>query len=307
MTTKELSHFIQEQASQLGFDAVGFARAERVPDEEQSRFQTWLKEAHHGEMSYMERNLEKRMDPRLLVEGCRSVLVVALNYFPSQRQKDNVPKVAKFAYGMDYHTIIRGKLYQLLEKIRKQGIPVNGRAFSDSAPVFERYWAWKAGLGWLGKNQNLIIPGLGSFFLLGELMVDIELEYSVQMENKCGNCEKCLSACPTKALEGNRIDARKCLSYLTIEKKGSFSIEEEERVGENDWVFGCDICQDVCPWNRFSKPHSHIELEPKPSFLSLDFNKMQQMNPVDFHEHFSGTCLQRAGFDGFQRNLSAIQ
>jgi epoxyqueuosine reductase len=305
MTTTELSLFIRNQAELLGFDACGFAKAEPLPKKDQINVESWLKDGFHGDMSYMERNLDKRLDPRLLVEGSKSVVMVALNYFPSQSQTPTAPKVARFAYGLDYHFIIRGKLNQLMDKIREQGIQVNGRAFSDSAPILERHLAWKAGLGWQGKNQNLIIPGSGSFFLLGELLIDLDLDYDTPMENRCGSCNKCLQACPTKALNERCLDARRCLSYLTIEKKGPFSEEESKRVGENDWIFGCDICQEVCPWNRFTSANSIPELQPTEHFLQLDENKFRKLNSASFKTYFSGTCLERTGLDGLQRNLAA--
>jgi len=307
MTTTELSHFVQEQAGLLGFDTCGFARAESLPSQDILNVETWLKDGFHGEMSYMGRNLDKRLDPRLLVEGCKSVVVVALNYATSASQLPAAPKVARFAYGLDYHHIIRGKLNQLMDNIREKGIQVNGRAFSDSAPIMERYWAWKAGLGWLGKSQNLILPANGSYFLLGELLIDLELDYGKPMESRCGSCCKCLNTCPTKALDGKCLDARRCLSYLTIEKKGPFSAEESKRVGENDWIFGCDICQEVCPWNRFAKANVLSELQPTDHFLDLDETKFRKLNPTSFKTYFSDTCLERTGLDGLQRNLSAKQ
>lgn len=305
MTTTELSLFIRNQAGLLGFQACGFARAESLPEQEHLNVEAWLNESLHGEMSYMARNLDKRLDPCQLVEGSKSVVVVALNYYPSTLQSPTAPKVAKFAYGLDYHQIIRGKLSQLMEKIREQGIPVNGRSFSDSAPIMERYWAWKAGLGWLGKNQNLILPGSGSFFLLGELIVDLDLDYGTPAKNQCGNCTKCLDACPTMALNGKRLDARRCLSYLTIEKKGEFSDQEATMVGGNEWIFGCDICQDVCPWNRFAQANTIPELQPTDHFLNLDEAKFHKLNETSFKTYFSGTCLERTGLVGIHRNLTA--
>jgi len=192
-----------------------------------------------------------------------------------------------------------------MDKIREQGIQVNGRAFSDSAPIMERYWAWKAGLGWLGKNQNLILPNGGSYFLLGELLIDQELVYGTPIENRCGSCAKCLQACPTQALDRNCLDARRCLSYLTIEKKGAFSAEEAKKVGENDWIFGCDICQEVCPWNRFAKANSIAELQPTEHFLQLDETKFRKLNAASFKTYFSDTCLERTGLNGIHRNLAA--
>ncbi|MCX6308107.1 MAG: tRNA epoxyqueuosine(34) reductase QueG, partial [Bacteroidia bacterium] len=253
------------------------------------------------------RNLDKRLDPRLLVEGCKSLVVVALNYFPSKTPFSTTPKVAKFAYGLDYHPIIRTKLSRLMDKIREQGIQVNGRAFSDSAPIMERYWAVKAGLGWLGNNQNLILPGSGSYFVLGELLIDLELDYSTPMKSRCGSCTKCHEACPTKAIDGHCLDARRCLSYLTIEKKGSFSEQEAKMVGENDWVFGCDICQEVCPWNRFAKSNSMVELQPTEHFLQLDETKFRKLNATSFQTYFFFFFLERTGLDGLLRNLATKQ
>ncbi|HET9570456.1 MAG TPA: tRNA epoxyqueuosine(34) reductase QueG [Bacteroidales bacterium] len=305
MTTTELSQFIRTHAGLLGFQSFGFAQAAPLPEQDKIHFKTWLNSGFQGEMTYLERNLDKRLDPTLLVEGCKSVVIVALNYYPSERQSPSAPKIAKFAYGLDYHYIIRGKLNRILEKIREQGVTVNGRAFSDSAPLMERYWAWKAGLGWLGKNQNLILPGCGSYFLLGELLIDLELDYGMPMESHCGTCNKCHQACPTKAFDKNCIDARRCLSYLTIEKKGSFSNLESKMVGENDWIFGCDICQDVCPWNRFAQATTISELQPTEHFLILDEAKIQKLNPASFKTYFSGTCIERTGLEGLHRNLAA--
>ena len=307
MTTMELSLFIRNQAVLLGFDACGCAKAEPRPDQEQLNMKAWLLEDFHGEMSYMGRNIEKRMDPRLLVGGCKSIVMVALNYYPAANRLPSMPKVARFAYGLDYHFIIRGKLNQLLEKLREQGVGVSGRAFSDSAPIMERFWAWKAGLGWLGKNKNLLIPGSGSYFLLGELLIDLELEYGTPIENRCGTCDKCLQACPTKALDGKRLDARPCLSYLTIEKKGPFSAAETTLVGQNDWVFGCVICQEVCPWNRFAQATITPELQPTEHFLDLDETKLRKLNPASFKAYFKGTCIERTGLEGLQRNLATYQ
>jgi len=302
----EQSVFIRDQARLLGFDACGFARAEALPEEQRTSMDRWLSNDSHGEMSYMARNLDKRLDPRLLVDNCRSVVVVALNYYPSHHQLPETPKVARFAYGLDYHHIIRGKLNQLLDRIREQGIQVQGRAFSDSAPILERYWAWKAGLGWIGKNQHLIVPGKGSYFLLGELLIDLELEYDMPMQNHCGSCSKCLVTCPTSALNGNRLDANRCISYLTIEKKGLFSTDEATYVGGSNWVFGCDICQEVCPWNRFASANSISELQPTEHFLNLDESKFRKLNESSFSAYFSGTCLERTGLENFKRNLRAI-
>jgi epoxyqueuosine reductase len=305
MTTAELSTFIRNEALLLGFGSCGFAQACALPESERIRFEEWLREERQGEMSYMSRNLEKRLNPTLLLEGCRSVVVVALNYFPLQKQKPEAPKVARFAYGRDYHGLIRAKLYQLLEALRKQDVAVNGRAFSDSAPVAERFWAAQAGLGWIGKNKQLILPGKGSYYLLGELMLDLELEYGKPLEPHCGKCHRCLDACPTKALDGKGLDARKCLSCLTIEKKGPFTSEESNLMKYNPWVFGCDLCQEACPWNHFAQPNSVPEFQPSEEFLSLDWDAFSHLTPDYFTEIFTGTCLERTGLEGLQRNLEA--
>jgi epoxyqueuosine reductase len=303
MTTTELSLFINEQSRLLGFDACGFARAEALPETEHTHFLDWLKEGRHGEMNYLSRYLDIRMDPRLLVDGCRSIVVVALNYFSLLEQPPGSPKIARFAFGSDYHGLIRAKLKTLLTRIREQGIEVNGRAFSDSAPIAERYWAWKAGLGWKGKNQQLLLPGKGSFFLLGELVLDLELEYGIPMESRCGTCTRCLESCPTQALHENHLDASHCLSYLTIEKKEPFSVKESKTVGESTYVFGCDICQEACPWNRFASPNTTLELQPSKGFLALDENGFRQLTPATFKTIFSGTCLERIGLEGLLHNL----
>jgi epoxyqueuosine reductase len=305
MTTAELSAYIRNEALQLGFDSCGFAQAGALPESERIRLEEWLWEERQGEMSYMSRNLEKRLNPTLLVKGCRSVVVVALNYFPLQKQNPEAPKLARFAFGRDYHGLIRAKLYQLLETLRKQGIAVNGRAFSDSAPVAERFWAAQAGLGWIGRNRLLIVPGKGSYYLLGELMLDLELEYGTPLESHCGKCRRCLDACPTNALDQKGLDARKCLSCLTIEKKGPFTSEESSLMKDNPWIFGCDICQEVCPWNHFAQPNSVPEFQPSDRFLSLDWEAFSHLTPGYFAEIFSGTCLERAGLEGLRRNLEA--
>jgi len=304
MTTGELSTFIKKQALELGFDACGFAKAGPISESAMANYGLWLKGKNHAGMQYMEKNQEKRYNPRLLVEGCRSLIVVAINYNPIEKQGLKRPQIAKFAYGKDYHEIIRTKLRTLLQKINETGQVVHGRAFADSAPIAERYWASLAGLGWLGKNHHLIIPGKGSYFLLGELLVDLELEYDVPLSNHCGKCRRCLDACPTNALnETSGVDANRCLSYLTIEKRGPFNEMEALSVKENNCLFGCDKCQDVCPWNRFASGNSIPDFQPKDGFLSMEREDFEKMTEKDFKDFFAGTCLERTGYDGFVRNL----
>jgi epoxyqueuosine reductase len=305
MTDPQLSLFVKEQAFLLGFDACGIAAASELPEEERARFSSWLTEKRHAKMSYMENHFEKRMDPRLLVPGCQSVVVVALNYFPRTKQRPSTPKVARFAYGTDYHDVIRSKLRTLIERLNEKGFTTQGRAFSDSAPIAERFWAQKAGLGWIGKNNLLILPGKGSYYLLGILLLDRKLTPDKPQPNRCGSCTQCRSACPTKALSEFNLNAAHCLSYLTIERRGEFAQEEAKKVGENEWIFGCDLCQESCPWNRFATGNEHPELQPKYAFLSMETEDFHQLDLASFKSLFQGTCLERTGLEGLQRNLRA--
>ncbi|MDD4921727.1 MAG: tRNA epoxyqueuosine(34) reductase QueG [Bacteroidales bacterium] len=308
MTTAELSTFIKDQALKLGFDACGIAKAAPIPESEKAHFRSWIEGKGHAEMQYMEQHSEKRFDPRLLVEGCRSVIVVALNYEPAIKQDPEAPAIAGFAYGKDYHGLIRAKLKSLLQTINNTGQTVHGRAFADSAPIAERFWAGQAGLGWIGKNRHLILPGKGSCFLLGELLVDIDLDGDTPASNRCGQCRRCLEACPSNALnETSGLDANRCLSYLTIEKRGPFNAMEASSVGENNCLFGCDRCQEVCPWNRFSKGNTCPELQPKEGFLSMKRGDFEDLTEDDFNALFAESCLKRTGYDGFLRNMDAIK
>jgi len=306
MTSKDLTLFIKNRALSLGFESCGIAKAAQLSDSEKTHYETWLAKKHHAGMSYMENHSEKRYDPRLLVEGCRSVIVVTLNYNPVKKQNPEAPQIAGFAYGKDYHDIIRTKLRTLLQEIKDFGIKVHGRAFADSAPIAERYWASQAGIGWIGKNRQLILPGKGSAFLLGELLIDVELVYDTPATNHCGNCKRCLDACPTKALnETSGLDANLCLSYLTIEKRGLFNPMETSLVEKSNCLFGCDKCLDACPWNRFSTGNNVPEFQPKEGFLSMKREDFEKMNEAEFNVLFAGTCLERTGFEGFVRNLHA--
>ena len=292
------SEKIKQHALSLGFDACGICRAESAGEEKNLR--NWIKSGYQGDMSYLERNIEKRDDPRLLVPGAKSIVSVALNYYPHEKRNPNLPKFAYYAYGKDYHSVVKDKLKQLLEFIKTIYPETEGRFFSDSAPVLERYWAAKAGLGFIGKNTLLIIPGKGSFFFLGELIINQELDYDEPINLSCGSCTRCLEACPTGAIEQpNLVNATRCISYQTIEKKG----EQDEDVSTEDWVYGCDICQLVCPWNRFSQPHSTSEFNPSPEFLSLDLETLQTMNQERFSSLFSKSAVKRAKFKGLQRNV----
>lgn len=306
MTTSNLSKYVKSQALKLGFEACGIAKASQISESDRLHFHTWIESKNHAEMHYMERNTDKRFDPRSLVEGCRSVIVVALNYEPKVRQKTEAPAIARFAYGKDYHGLIRSKLNTLLQLINETGATTHGRAFADSAPIAERYWANKAGLGWIGKNHQLILPGKGSSSFLGELLVDIDLDYDTPATNRCGVCQRCIDACPTNALSHTSgLNANRCLSYLTIEKKGPFNPMEASLVGESNCLFGCDKCQEVCPWNRFASGNNIPELQPKKEMIFMQRDDFARITEEEFNVLFAGTCLERTGYEGFIRNLNA--
>ncbi|MEA4951014.1 MAG: tRNA epoxyqueuosine(34) reductase QueG [Petrimonas sp.] len=296
------SEEIKQYALSLGFDACGICRAEE--SEQEANYMRWLSEECHAGMSYLERNVDKRMDPGLLVEGARSIISVALNYFPHRFQHENAPKFAYYAYGEDYHDIVKGKLSRLFDFIKLRFPDVSGRYFSDSAPVLERFWAARAGLGFVGKNTLLIIPGKGSYFFLGELIIDLELDYDSPVSQNCGRCRRCLDACPTGAIEKPHwLNARKCISYQTIEKKGNISPEIIPRLSNN--VYGCDICQIVCPWNRYARPHNTPGFNPSDEFLSLDYEGLQEMDEDTYRRIFRKSAVKRAKFAGLKRNVTA--
>ena len=303
MDKSSLTAFIKKEAITLGFDACGIAKASMVSDECRFFYESWLNKGYQAEMSYMERNFAKRMDPSELVAGGKSVIVVALNYFHKVADEMVSPKIAKYAVNPDYHKIIKDKLYELIEIIKLQGITLNGRAFSDSAPFAERYWASMAGIGWIGKNSHMIIPGMGSYFLLGELIVDVELDYDSPQNEKCGSCTKCLEICPGSALSTeNGLDSSRCISYLTIEKKGSLLPDEAKLCFENGYIFGCDICQDVCPWNKFSTEQVKSFMQPVYPIMNLTTEGLKGLNDSGFKNSFKDTCLFRTGLDALKRN-----
>ncbi len=295
------SNKIKQYALSLGFDACGICRAQSSCEEENLR--EWIRLDYQGDMSYLERNIEKRNDPRLLVEGAKSIVSVALNYYPNEKRDTSLPKFAYYAYGKDYHFVVKDKLKKLLAYIQTILPDTEGRFFCDSAPVLERYWAAKAGLGFVGKNTLLIIPSKGSFFFLGELIINQELDYDSPIDLSCGSCTRCLEACPTRAIEKpHLVNATKCISYQTIEKKG----EQDEAVDTGNWVYGCDVCQLVCPWNRFSKPHNTPAFNPSPEFLSLDMPTLKTMNQEQFSGLFSKSAVKRAKLVGMERNVRKL-
>ena len=302
-----VSEWIIEEARRLGFDACGIANATAL-EAESAHVEQWLEGGREGEMGYLTRNKEKRYDPRLLVEGTKSIVTVLYNYYPKHWIGDNdCYKIAKYAYGADYHDVLKRKMRQLLERIESQTGKLEGvRVFVDSAPVLDRAWAVRCGLGFIGKNTNLIHPKKGSFFFIGHLFLPIELtETGQELTNRCGRCTKCLEACPTGALEAPfHIDARKCISYLTIEYKGSLDGHNPKTF--KGWMYGCDICQDVCPYNRFSLPNMEPEFQPSEKLLSMRENDWKNLTETEFDALFKHSAVQRAGYEGLKRNIEFI-
>lgn len=301
------SKMIKEEAIRLGFMQCGIAKADFL-EEEAPRLETWLNNNHHGQMAYMENHFDKRLDPRLLVDDAKSVISLTLNYYPEEKQQDpEAPKISKYAYGTDYHLVIKDKLFQLLNFISETIGEVSGRAFVDSAPVMDRAWAKRAGIGWIGKNSNLINKKSGSFFFLAELIVDLELEYDQPFQtDHCGTCTKCIDACPTEAiLSPFIIDAKKCISYLTIELREEIPQQFNDKM--DNWMFGCDICQDVCPWNRFSVPHSEPKFQPNDQLLKMKKEDWMDITEDVFRNIFKNSAVKRTKFKGLTRNLDFIK
>ena len=297
---------IKTEAKRLGFLSCGISKAEFL-EQEAPRLEQWLKKNMHGEMHYMENHFDKRLDPTKLVEGSKSVISLILNYFPSQTQSDNeAPKISKYAYGKDYHSVIKDKLKLLLSFINEEIGEVHGRAFVDSAPVLDKAWAAKSGLGWIGKNSNLLTKQLGSFYFIAELIVDLELDYDSPTKDHCGSCTACIDACPTEAIvQPYVVDGSKCISYFTIELKENIPIEFKGKF--DNWMFGCDICQDVCPWNRFSKPHNEPLFNPNPSLLSMSKKDWEEITEDIFKKTFKDSAVKRTKFSGLKRNINFLK
>jgi len=298
---------IRSIANQLGFDYCGIAKAEKL-EEDARRLESWLKNGLNGSMQYMENYFDLRTDPRKLFPGAKSVITLLKNYYPSQQQKEDAPKVSKYAYGNDYHEVIKKQLKQFLLHIQEQIGEVNGRGFVDSAPVLERAWAVKSGLGWVGKNGNIITKNNGSYFFIATLIVDIELQYdSPFAKDYCGSCRNCIDACPTDAIMNNKVvDGSKCISYYTIELKDML-IPAEAEGKLNNWMFGCDVCMDVCPWNRFAKPHQEAAFQPIPAILNFTKNDWEEMTEEAFKEIFRHSPLKRSKWQGIKRILKALK
>lgn len=306
MNADRYKSFIRSAASQLGFFYCGFSKGGFLTDEA-PKLERWLKEGRHGKMHYMTQNFDKRLDPTRLVEGSKSVISLLLNYYPEKKQNEESPKISKYAYGEDYHLVIKDKLKTLFQILSAEIGNIEGRVFVDSAPVMDKAWAKQAGLGWLGKNTNLIHPKEGSFFFIAELITDLEFSQDPPMPDFCGTCTRCLDACPTQALtEAYEIDASKCISYLTIELKDHHLPLAYKDKMEN-WLFGCDICQDVCPWNRFSKAHQESQFTPAFDLLNLTHEEWEDAQVETLRSWIKNSAMQRTGAEGLLRNLHFLK
>jgi epoxyqueuosine reductase len=302
---EKYSQLIKAESKRLGFLSCGISKAEFLEDEA-PRLESWLNKNHHGQMTYMENHFDKRLNPKLLVDDSKSVISLILNYFPSEEQNSDSYKISKYAYGQDYHFVIKEKLKELLNTIQSQIGDVSGRAFVDSAPVLDKAWAAKSGLGWIGKNSNLITQKVGSFYFIAELIIDLELEYDYATTDHCGTCTACIDACPTDAIVAPYVvDGSKCVSYFTIELKDNLPLEMKGQF--DDWAFGCDVCQDVCPWNRFSKAHQEPLFNPNPELLSFSKRDWDEITNETFNKIFKNSAVKRTKFEGFKRNINFLK
>ncbi len=299
------TELIKTEARRLGFLSCGISKAGFF-EEEAPRLEKWLKDNMYGEMRYMENHFDKRLDPTKLVEGSKSVISLIYNYYTDQKQHDpDAPKISKYAYGTDYHVVLKGKLKELLAIIREEIGDVHGRAFVDSAPVLDKTWAVKSGLGWMGKHSNVFTQRVGSFYFIAELIIDLELDYDQPVTDHCGSCTACIDACPTEAItEPYVVDGSKCISYFTIELKDN--IPESYQGKFDNWMFGCDICQDVCPWNRFSKTHQEPLFNPRAELLSMSKAEWEEITKDVFDELFRRSAVKRTKFEGLKRNISFL-
>lgn len=302
---EKYSKLIKAEAKRLGFLSCGISKAGFL-EEEAPRLENWLNQNHHGEMKYMENHFDKRLNPTLLVDDAKSVISLLLNYYPSEIQNTDSYKISKYAYGQDYHFVIKEKLQQLLQTIQTKIGEVSGRAFVDSAPVLDKAWAAKSGLGWIGKNTNLLTQQVGSFYFIAELIVDLDLEYDYAATDHCGTCTACIDACPTEAIVSPYVvDGSKCISYFTIELKEN--IPQEMKGKMDDWIFGCDVCQDVCPWNRFSKSHNEPLFNPNPELLSMTKKDWEEITEETFKKVFKNSAVKRTKLDGLKRNINFLK
>ncbi|WMJ72762.1 tRNA epoxyqueuosine(34) reductase QueG [Cytophagaceae bacterium ABcell3] len=302
ITRAKNTAIVKQKAKELGFDYCGISKAGFL-EEEAPRLEKWLKQNMHGSMAWMENHFDKRLDPTKLVEGAKTVVSLLLNYFPEKQLPDSSYKISKYAYGQDYHFIIKDKLKSMMNALKEEIGDIEGRVFVDSAPVMDKAWARKGGLGWQGKNSNLLNRDMGSFFFIAELIIDLDLEEDGPVGDFCGTCTKCIDACPTNAIvEPYVVDGSKCISYLTIELKENIPVEFKGKT--ENWVFGCDICQDVCPWNRFAKPHKTPEFNPTPELEAMKKEDWEEMTQEVFGKVFKKSAVKRAKLNGFVRNVN---
>jgi len=303
---RQQTYFVRSAARELGFGFCGIAKAQQL-DDDARRLESWLNNGFNGSMQYMANHFDLRIDPSKLVPGARSVITLLINYYPQQQQNNASPKISKYAFGNDYHDVIKNKLRSFLQQIKEQVGEINGRGFVDSAPVLERAWAQKAGMGWIGKNGNLINKQSGSFFFIATLITDMELEYDVPfVKDYCGTCTKCIDQCPTDAILPDKvIDGSKCISYFTIELRDAL-IPGEMKDKFDNWMFGCDVCQDVCPWNRFSKPSTETGFTPLPQVLNFTKNDWEELTEESFKVIFKNSPIKRSRYEGIKRNLKFI-
>lgn len=302
---KTNTQLIKTEAKRLGFLSCGISKAQFL-EEEAPRLEKWLKNNAHGKMHYMENHFDKRLDPTKLVEDSKSVVSLLFNYFPSEEQNKDSFKISKYAFGNDYHFIIKDKLKSLLHFIQDEIGEVHGRAFVDSAPVLDKAWAAKSGLGWIGKHSNLLTQQVGSFYFIAELIIDLDLEYDSATTDHCGTCTACIDACPTEAItEPYVVDGSKCISYFTIELKENIPTEFKGKM--DDWMFGCDVCQDVCPWNRFSKSHNEPLFNPHPELLSMTKKDWEEITEDTFKKVFKNSAVKRTKFSGLKRNINFLK
>ena len=299
------TQLIKQEAKRLGFLSCGISKAEFL-EQEAPRLEKWLSQNFHGEMKYMENNFDKRLNPKLLEKKKKSVVSLLLNYYPNEMQNQESYKISKYAYGNDYHFVIKEKLKELLYFIQNEIGEVNGRAFVDSAPVLDKAWAAKSGLGWIGKNANLITQKTGSFYFIAELIIDLDLEYDSPTTDHCGTCTACIDACPTQAIVSPYVvDGSKCISYFTIELKENIPQEMKGKLEE--WMFGCDVCQDVCPWNRFSTPNNEPLFSPNPELLSFSKKDWEEITIETFNKVFKNSAVKRTKYEGLKRNINFLK
>lgn len=298
------SRLLKQYAARLGFQFCGISKADFLEDQA-PRLENWLKNGKHGEMGYMENHFDKRLDPRLLVPGARSVVSLLYNYHHPAKQLPGAPKISQYAYGEDYHFVIRDKLRELLELLRDDIGDIEGRVFVDSAPVLEKAWAARSGTGWVGKHTNLINKQQGSYFFLAELIIDLELAPDGPIKDYCGTCTRCIDACPTDAITPYEVDGSRCISYFTIELKEAIPASMQGQF--ENWMFGCDICQEVCPWNRFSQPHQEPRFQPHEQLLAMDGRQWQELTKELFNELFRKSAVKRTGYEGLKRNIGFLQ